>query len=160
MTPDEAHAVFGYTTNLFYRDLNEVIASGDNSEALNLANLIKSGLNKMPNAGPVQYRGIRLEDEEKIKAFDSQFKVGNTVSSSFWSTAPDASNAYVGARNLVIHTESAKDISELAFGVHFHDKVGKSPYSSETLIPPDVQFKVTGVDENGRLILLEQSCKK
>ncbi len=155
MTPDEAHAVFGYTTKLFYRDLNHTLANGGTPEALELASLIKSGLNKMPSIGVKQYRGIRLEGDAAIKAFDSQFKLGNMVESNFWSTAPNANDAYAGTRNLLIETNSARDISELAFGVNFHQKVGKPVYSSETIIPPGVKFKVMGVDQNGRIILRE-----
>ena len=156
MTPDEGHAVFGYTTKLFYRDLNAVIGSGDSSpQATELASLISSGMNKMPSAGPVQYRGLRL-DSSQVQGFDSQFSIGNTVESSFWSTGPNPLDAYQGQRNLVIHTDAAKDISDLAFGVNFHDKVGKPMYSSETLIPPGVKFKVMGVDNRGRTILVQQ----
>ena len=74
---------------------------------------------------------------------------------SFWSTAPDPGNAYAGGRTLIIHTRAARDISELAFGVHFHGAVGKPQYTSEAIIPPGVRFRVVDVDCAG-VVTLEQ----
>ncbi|MFC3032166.1 contractile injection system protein, VgrG/Pvc8 family [Pseudoalteromonas fenneropenaei] len=155
MTADEAHAVFGYTTKLFYRDLNHILANGGSREAIELTNLIKSGLGKMPDAKNMQYRGIRLDSNQSIEAFDKRFRLNNTIESSFWSTAPNINDSYIGSRNLTILTNSSKDISELAFGVNFHNKVGKPVYSSETIIPPGIKFKVIGFEDNGRVILRE-----
>ncbi|QVN10515.1 hypothetical protein [Burkholderia sp. LAS2] len=59
----------------------------------------------------------------------------------------------VGDRNVVIYTDKAKDISDLAFGVNYHGLIEKPVYSSETVIPPGVKFEVVGVDEFGRVIL-------
>ncbi|CAM4019013.1 PAAR motif protein [Vibrio aerogenes CECT 7868] len=155
LSSDEAHAVFGYTTKLFYRDLNATLDNGGSTEANELAELVKSGMNKMPDAAPTQFRGIRLNSSADESAFDSKFKLGNSVKSSFWSTAPNESDAYEGARNLVIQTNSAKDISDLAFGVHFHDKVGKPSYSCENVIPPGNNFTVVNSDSSGTIELVE-----
>ncbi|WP_232520256.1 PAAR domain-containing protein [Ralstonia solanacearum] len=153
LTPDEGHAVFGYTTKLFYRDLNQTLLAGGSPESEGLSSLIQSGLDKMPSSSPVQYRGWRLEDPEALAKFDSDFAPGKTVESNFWSTAPSEADAYVADRNVVIRTDQAKDISDLAFGVHYHGLIGKPVYSSETLIPPGVPFKVIGTDSAGRIIL-------
>jgi hypothetical protein len=155
MTPDEAHAVFGYTAKLFYRDLNVALASGPSTEATQLANLVSSGIGKMPDAGPIQFRGIRLDGDDKIKSFDDAYGLGKSVESNFWSTAENSTDAYIGTRNLQIETKSAKDISDLAFGVQFHDKVGKPVYSAETIIPPGKNFKVVGQTPEGRILLRE-----
>lgn len=153
LTPDEAHAVFGYTTKLFYRDLNQTLATGGTKEAHALTDLINSGLQKMPSSGPTQYRGWRLDDPARLKQFDEEFKVGNTVESNFWSTAPNKADAYLADRNVIIYTKEAKDITDLSFGVNFHDKIGKPVYSAETIIPPGVKFRVTGTDSSGNIIL-------
>ena len=153
LTPDEAHGIFGYTTNLFYRDLNETLLAGGSPEAEGLSSIIQSGLDKMPNSSPTQYRGWRLGDTDAVAEFDARFAEGKTVESNFWSTAPSEGDAYVGDRNVVIYTDKAKDISDLAFGVHYHGLIGKPVYSSETVIPPGVKFEVVGVDEFGRVIL-------
>lgn len=153
LTPDEAHAVFGYTTKLFYRDLNQSLLTGGTKEANALTELIGSGLQKMPGSGPTQYRGWRLDSPTRMAEFDNQFKIGNTVESNFWSTAPNKADAYLADRNVTIFTNSAKDISDLSFGVNFHHLIGKPVYSAETLIPPGVKFQVVGVDRSGNLIL-------
>ena len=155
LTADEAHAIFGYTTKLFYRDLNETLAAGGSPEADALVKLIEAGLSKMPKSAPVQYRGWRLESPQKLAEFDERFRVGETVTSNFWATAPDEGNAYTAERILVIGTTEGRDISDLSFGVNFHHPVGKKPYSAETLIPPGIKFTITRMDEKGR-ILLEQ----
>ncbi|MCD4487420.1 hypothetical protein LQR31_23390 [Chromobacterium vaccinii] len=156
MTPDEAHAVFGYTTKLFYRDLNKALGVGGSADASALSGLINNGLDKMPKAASVQYRGWRLEDSAQLGRFDEGYRLGKTVTSNFWSTAPSPADAYLATRNAVIYTNSARDISDLAFGVHFHNLIGKPVYSSETIIPPGVKFTVTGIDSSGRLILEQE----
>lgn len=153
LTLDEAHAVFGYTTKLFYRDLNQSLLAGGNDSATALSKLVSSGIEKMPDSGNTQFRGWRLETAVQQDKFDTDFAIGNSVTSNFWSTAPTETDAYAADRNVIINTDQAKDISELAFGVHFHDKVGKTRYSSETIIPPGNKFTVTSIDSNGRYVL-------
>jgi hypothetical protein len=94
-----------------------------------------------------------LDSAAQRDKFDTDFAIGNSVTSNFWSTAPSELDAYAADRNVVIQTDSAKDISDLAFGVHFHDKVGKPSYSSETIIPPGNKFTVTAIDSDGRYVL-------
>ena len=158
LTLDEAHAVFGYTTKLFYRDLNQNLLTGGTEQAKALSNLVSSGIEKMPDSGTTQFRGWRLDTAAQQDKFDTDFAIGNSVTSNFWSTAPSEADAYAADRNVVIHTDSAKDISDLAFGVHFHDKVGKKRYSTEAVIPPGVTFRAKGTDNNGRVILKEVSA--
>ncbi|MEO3864240.1 hypothetical protein [Rheinheimera fenheensis] len=153
LTLDEAHAVFGYTTKLFYRDLNQNLLTGGTEQAKALSKLVSSGIEKMPDSGTTQFRGWRLDTAAQQDKFDTDFAIGNSVTSNFWSTAPSEADAYAADRNVVIHTDSAKDISDLAFGVHFHDKVGKTSYSSETIIPPGNKFTVTAIDSDGRYVL-------
>jgi uncharacterized Zn-binding protein involved in type VI secretion len=153
LTADEGHAVFGYTTKLFYRDLNQTLLEGGSPESEGLSSLIQSGLDKMPSSSPVQYRGWRLGDPDALAKFDADFAPGKTVESNFWSTGPSETDAYVADRNVVIYTDSAKDISDLAFGVNYHGLIGKPVYLSETLIPPGVKFQVVGTDAAGRIIL-------
>jgi hypothetical protein len=161
LTHAEAEAIYGYTTKQWYRDLNHSLAKdGGTQEAKDLAALLKSGVDKMPQGATTQFRGMRFEGEgaaERMAAFDKKFEVGSVVESDyFWSTGPDPGNAYAGGRNLKIETTSAKDISELAFGVNFHENIGKTPYSSESLIPPGVKFRVTEIDPvTGQITLKE-----
>ena len=153
LTADEAHAVYGYTTKLFYRDLNEALRTGGNPSANALADLVRSGMEKMPASGPVQYRGWRLTPD-RIADFDVEFAPGQVVASNFWSSSPLKDSSYNAERNAVIQTDQARNISDLAFGVHFHGLVGKPTYESETLIPPGVRFKVVE-NKNGQLKLRE-----
>jgi hypothetical protein len=124
--------------------------------ATNLSAELSAAVKKMPPGAKTQYRGIRLTEDE-LAPWDKQFALGNVVESdSFWSTAPSDANAYGSRsqRSLVIHTDSAKDISDLAFGVHMHGKIGAPVYDSEALIPPGVKFKVVAVDD-GQVTLEE-----
>ncbi|ALN89264.1 hypothetical protein [Lysobacter gummosus] len=155
LTPDEGHVIFGYTTNLFYWDLNKAIRTGGTPQANALADLLKSGLRKMPPASDLEFRGFRVEPQG-LADFDNVFKEGRTVTSDFWSTGPDIKEAYNGSRNVVIHTSRARNISDLAFGVHYNDKVGKTRYTSEAVILPGNRFEITGYDSNGRMILEEK----
>jgi hypothetical protein len=120
-----------------------------------LAALLRSGLGKMPRSSvTTQYRGLRL-DPSQLAKFDSEFALNKTVEvKSFWSTGPTQNSAYTGPRNLIIKTTQARDISDLSFGKHYHGRVGKPPYDSETIIPPGVKFRVADVD-NGTVILEE-----
>jgi hypothetical protein len=159
LTPDEAHAVFGYTTKLFYRDLNNSLEAGGNPDAVALSDLINSGLDKMPESGTTQYRGWRLGTPADEAAFDAKFALGNNVTSGgYWSTGPSEADAYVADRNVVMTTEpgTAREISDLAFGVNFHALIGKPVYSTETIVPPGVTFKVVDIDSKGRLVLEQQ----
>jgi hypothetical protein len=157
LTRAEADAIFGYTTKLFYRDLNRDLNSGGSDEAQSLSGLIQSGLESMPPAADVQYRGLRLNSPEEIAAFDAEYQMDAVVETrSFWSTGPDPGNAYAGGRTLIIHTRSAREISDLAFGVHFHDRVGKTTYTSEGIIPPGVRFRVVDVDASTGTVTLEE----
>lgn len=154
LTPDEAHAVFGYTTKLFYSDLNKSLLGGGSQEAKDLAALIRSGMEKMPGSVVIQYRGWRLEPHQ-LADFDAKFSPGQVVETSFWSSSPSALSVYDTNRNAIIWTSAARDISDLAFGVHFHHLVGKPLYYSEALIPPGVQFDVL-MNDPGGWIMLEQ----
>jgi uncharacterized Zn-binding protein involved in type VI secretion len=157
LTRAEAEAIYGYTTKQWYRDFNRILENGGTPEAEQLSGLLSSGVEKMPNStSATQYRGVRLNTPEDLAKFDAKFAEGEViVTKSFWSTGPDPSNAYSAQRSLVIKTESAKDISELAFGVHYHEMIGKTPYISETIIPPGVKFKVAQVDADGTVFLEE-----
>lgn len=102
------------------------------------------------------YRGIRMESADEIARFDSKFRVGKRVTTdSFWSASGLESEAYAAVRQLVINTDSAKDISGLSFGVNFHSNIGKPLYTSEAILPPGVTFRVVGHDASGRIILEE-----
>jgi len=94
-----------------------------------------------------------LGDPDALAKFDADFAPGKTIESNFWSTGSSETDAYVADRNVVIYTDSAKDISDLAFGVNYYGLIGKPVYLSETLIPPGVKFQVVGTDAAGRIIL-------
>jgi hypothetical protein len=153
----EADAIFGYTTKLFYRDLNRTLEGGGTPEAQELTDLIKAGLESMPQAAPTQHRGLRLGSPAAIAAFDAEYTMDAVIETkSFWSTGPSAEDAYGGSRKLIILTSSARDIGDLAFGVHFHDRVGKPRYSSEAVIPPGVRFRVVRVDPTTGTVTLQE----
>ncbi|HTM22190.1 MAG TPA: hypothetical protein VL172_16835, partial [Kofleriaceae bacterium] len=148
LTQADAELIYGYTTKLWYRDLNRALASGTaTKEAKELAAHLVKALEKMPPAAETQYRGLRLDGDAALQAWDEKFALGKEVESdAFWSTGPTADDSYSAPRKLIIKTKKAKDITDLAFGVHMHDKVGKPMYSSEAIIPPGVKFKVIAVD--------------
>lgn len=154
LTRAEAEAIYGYTCKQWYRDFNRTLEAGGSKDVENLSGLLKSGLSKMPSAGSTQYRGVRL-DPSQLAKFDAEFAPGKIIETkSFWSTGPDPANAYPAPRNLIIKTTSAKDITELSFGKQFHGQIGKTPYTSETIIPPGVKLRV--VDVNHGTVTLEQ----
>lgn len=155
LTRAEAEAIYGYTCKQWYRGFNSQLESGNTHATEELMTLLKSGLSKMPSSSATtQYRGLRL-DPGQLSKFDSEFALNKTVEvKSFWSTGPSPNSAYSGTRNLIIRTTRAKDISDLAFGKHFHGQIGKPVYDAETLIPPGTRFRVADVD-NGTVVLEE-----
>jgi len=160
LTPDETHAIYGYTTKLFYRDLNKALESGGGADAKALSALIRSGLSTMPPSSTTQFRGWRLE-ADKLAAFDKQFSRGSVVKSEgFWSSAPNEGDAYLreAARSavIVVRPGVARDISDLSFGVNYHGIIGKPYFSSESILPPGLSFRVVETDALGRLILRQK----
>ncbi|APR79595.1 Hypothetical protein A7982_04942 [Minicystis rosea] len=157
LTRAEAETIYGYTTKLWYRDFNRMLEAGTSMEAKDLAKLLKSGIDKMPRGAKTQYRGIRLSSAQEVADFDAKFALNAEVTTdSFWSTGPDPSNAYSAPRSLIIRTESARNISDLAFGVHFHGVIGKQPYTSEAIIPPGVKLRVIRVDAATGTVVLKE----
>ena len=100
---------------------------------------------------------MRLNGAAEIADWDAQFALGQTgESDAFWSTGPTPGDSYGAPRSLVIHTKSAKDNSDLAFGVQVHDKVGKPMYESEAIIPPGVKLKTINVDTSTGTVTLKE----
>lgn len=80
MTQDEAHALFGYTTKLFYKTINSKLWNGS-WEDLKITQILTSAVSKMPKAAPTQFRwdNFLLDDLLKQQGVLDDFKTGKEI---------------------------------------------------------------------------------
>lgn len=80
LTPDEAYAVWGYTTNYFYRDLNQWLREGSNiGKTTEITKLLKQALQKVPKYNGTAYRTIELKGADLTEFLKKYSIKGNTV---------------------------------------------------------------------------------
>jgi len=148
----EAHAIFGYTTVLFYKKLNELMRGGDTGKTDMLRALLESALSRLPLQKAPQYRGIDVPIKELGTFLLTYTKGALITDAQFQSAAQYKVQPFWGRANvrMEIRPANARDISELAFGTHFIAILtqNKSPNDSqETLFPPG-KFLVEAVEES------------
>lgn len=146
LTKDEIYAIWGYTTNLFYRDMNAWIREGINaSQTTDLAKIIKDGIRKVPNYEGTAFRALELNGDA-LSSFLIKHKVGNKVTYKEFSSMGSTKGAAFFDRpeknvRLVLEVNKAPDISNYADGIKFR---GYQP--KELLLRRGSQFQVTGYD--------------
>ncbi len=141
LTPEEWHAIYGYSTNLFFRTLNGALWRNEWGN-LSLTNILQSGLEKLPLAKPTQYRGDNhllnevlqgrpvskefLESPEWVK-FLTELEWKRFTLKGFTSSADNPADTFLEEGGikyyLTIHGSSAKDITPLAVFPNFGDKL-------------------------------------
>ncbi|MEM8531927.1 MAG: hypothetical protein AAGF95_13875 [Chloroflexota bacterium] len=143
LTDAEAFAVWGYTTNYFYRDLNGWLRTGTNvAQTAEMRALINSGLAKLPDySGTHVYRGISIDDSQ-LQNFLNSYSAGSTTTWNDFTSAGGSLDASFAGRpdvNVVFSIEhlNAKDISDLADGVRYG---GMPP--PELLLPSGSEVRV------------------
>ncbi len=155
ITSAEAHAIYGYTTQLFYKKLNTAMGKGTTHKGGELIFLLESGLSKLPNANKTQYMGMDarrsspLKDKEvgDVISFKPFQSAGNSPTEPFWE------KAYIQA---TIVNSQAKDISDLALFVQHADKL-KPPFpktNQESLFSTNSTFKILELNRNS--VILQQ----
>ena len=144
LTDAEAFAVWGYTTNYFYRDLNAWLRTGTNvGQTAEMRTLINSGLAKLPDySGTHIYRGISIDDSQ-LQNFLRSYSDGSTTTWNDFTSAGGSLDASFAGRpdvNVVFSIEhlNAKDISDLADGVRYG---GMPP--PELILPSGSEVRVT-----------------
>jgi len=145
LTRDETFAVWGYTTNYFYKDLNAWLRGGENiSQTQEITSLLNSALNKLPNySGQFVYRGISI-NATKIDNFIASYGVGTTKPWGDFTSCGGSLDATFAGRDDVnvifqIKHTSGKDISDLADGIRYRVPPFAKP---EILIKSDSKFEV------------------
>jgi hypothetical protein len=123
-----SHCIFGYTSNFFYRKLNSFLWQEINpSETIAITGLLNSSLQKLPVFGnQTIYRGIAIDpleiDDFLLQHTINEDKIWKGFSSCGSSkTASFSENPEVNVIFKITHID-AKDISDLADGIHFRDK--------------------------------------
>ncbi len=162
----DAHVIFGYTTNLFYDKLNHSLRNSVNlAQTTRIKNLINDALHKLPPISGTHYRGINLTNQTVLQDFLRKHTPGKRVTYDDFVSAADNKQKWWYRSNIriTIEPQNARDISDLAFGVNFQDRVGKGPnYPQESLFAAGTTFDVSGTEprtENGQIIyyiLLQQ----
>jgi TANFOR domain-containing protein len=155
LTSDEAFALWGYTTKLFYKELNANLRNGVNADKTKeVTELINGALKKLPNySGAKVYRGIAIEPS-MLQAFIKDYSLGNTkLWNDFTSCGGSLGASFSGRSDVnvifeIAHT-TGKEISDLADGVLY----GGMP-RPEILIKAGSQFKVIAAP------LFDQSLQK
>jgi hypothetical protein len=145
LTADEAFALWGYTTNSFYRDLNTWLRKGENViQTTEIKNLINSGLSKLPNySGQNVYRGIAIEIEN-LQSFLNSYKSGTNHTWGDFTSCGGSESASFGGRpdvNIIFEIQhtTGKEISDLADGIKYGVPVMIKP---EILIKAGSKFNV------------------
>ncbi|HLO89427.1 MAG TPA: hypothetical protein VK203_31070 [Nostocaceae cyanobacterium] len=153
----EAHAIFGYTTILFYKKLNELLRKGVSEDKTALLKaLLESALNKLPLSQETQYRGMNIEPGAELDAFLNKYKVDAIITDNQFNSAakyqvqPFWDNANI---RFTIHPIKARNITELAFGTHFIEILTKGKKKNDThesLFLPNAKFLVKSVDTENK----------
>ena len=146
LTKDETFAIWGYTTNYFYRDLNAWLRKGtDVIKTQGITDLLNSALNKFPGySGTTISRGLEIE-QSQLNAFISSYSNGSTkVLNDFQSCGGSIEASFAGRPeiNVIFEIEqlTAKDISDLADGIRYGNPAMLKP---ELLIKSGGKFLVT-----------------
>jgi hypothetical protein len=149
----EAHAIFGYTTILFYTKLNELLRKGikEDKTAL-LKALLENALNKLPISQETQYRGMNIESGAELNAFLNKYKVNTVITDNqFNSAAKDKIQPFWNNANIrfTINLSKARNISEIAFGTHFIEILSEGKKKNDThesLFLPNAKFLVKSIN--------------
>jgi hypothetical protein len=164
LSDSEIYSIFGFTTNFFYKDLNDWLRSGINqNKTQQIVELISSGLNKLPSwPENIAYRGIKVKPpniQDKMNAILARYPVGTNVPhGEFISLGSTPEASFLTDPNVKIRMEfdlktnsAAKDISNLADGIYFRNYP-----ISELILPPGMNFRVNFIsppDANGVVII-------
>ncbi len=160
LTRDEAFALWGYTTNYFYRDLNTWLRKSENIiQTTEIKNLINGGLAKLPNySGEYVFRGISIESNN-LNSFLADYSSGSIKPwGDFTSCGGSKSASFAGRSDVNVifqikHT-TGKEISDLADGIKYAIPPIAKP---EILIKSGSKFKVLGTptidSETGKYLI-------
>lgn len=156
LTRTEALILWGYTTNLFYFQLNNSLRLGTGLRKTRaIAKLLTSALKKMPVYNGPAYRAIKLEGKALAK-FLSDHQVGKKVTyKDFVSCGSTKQAAFFNkpGKNIFIKFNTVKNapiISDFADGIRFR---GYKPH--ELLLHQNGKFKVVSFDKVKRGYLIE-----
>lgn len=145
LTKDEVFALWGYTTNYFYRDLNSWLRNGINAtKTSDISQILNSALSKLPNYnGTKVFRGIEI-DPSQINSFIASYSNGSSKIFNDFLSCGGSVQASFGGRPLVnvifeIEHITAKEISDLADGIKYNVPLMPKP---EVLIKSGSQFQV------------------
>lgn len=119
---EELYAIWGYTTRLFYSELNTILREeGMNLKTLPVSRLIISGLNKMSQYDGAAYRVIQLEGQNLRNYLNERVKNKSIGCSQFISCGSnqEAASRNKTGKNVFEYFASIKaaDISPIADGV-------------------------------------------
>jgi hypothetical protein len=142
----DVYALWGYTTNLFYKDLNGWLRADTNaSKTEYITREMVNALNKLPNyEGKILYRGITIPASD-LQDFLKGYKAGSENTwTSFTSCGGTESGSFAGRPIInvifVIEHQTGKDISVFADGI----RCGVPPNTPpEILIKPNCTFVST-----------------
>ncbi|WP_313981885.1 fibronectin type III domain-containing protein [Xanthocytophaga flavus] len=98
LTKGEGFALFGYTTNFYFKELNSFLRKGINSErTLSIKNLLNTALDKMPvvPANTQYYRGLKLADDDLVIFMSKHQKDKEVVYEEFISCANNRKDAFI-----------------------------------------------------------------
>jgi len=128
LTPLEAAAIVSYT-GPSYRYINDALRSNDMTEEQALyADILNSGLKKMPKYEGTVYRGTSISS-----TIQDEYKVGKIrVEHGFSSTAKTVDKAWPGNTHFQFETKHGIDVSKMS---------GTSSQEAEVLVPSYIKVK-------------------
>lgn len=145
LTKEETYALWSYTTNLYFRDMNLWLRNGENAARTEkIKNLLNSALSKMPDyGGQFVYRGIVIE-QNQLDAFLASYSNGSVRPwNEFTSCGGSLEASFAGRQDVnilfQIEHKTGKNITDLSDGI----KYGVPPMGEpEVLIKAGSNFKV------------------
>ncbi len=143
---DEAYAIWGYTTNFFYGDLNRWLREGKNIvKTKEISELLDKSIRKLPKYSGNAFRAIEL-DGKALTAFLAKHQKGMKVPYDEFTSAGSSKGAAFFDKpsknvKLIMEVKDAPDISDFADGIKFRGYQRK-----ELLLPRGSEFQVTGRD--------------
>lgn len=162
LSHDEAFAIWAYTTNLFYRELNEELRTNRfSARSYPLSQLIISGLKKLPAYKGKAWRHFALAENQLTVYLSANTENKTVFCWQFLSCGNPEESALrnKSGRNIVEYYPKvdARDISELADGIRYRTYPPK-----ELIIFPPKIFRVkdaTKLEENYYISLEEIEIK-
>lgn len=153
---EDAHYIMGYTTNIFQKDLNRSLFTGEtilSSSQVNTINALNKAFDKLPSHKGTFYRGL----EQVPDWYDYKYQKNTTAyDNHFSSISKTLSENYQNKYVIQINAINAKDISALAMDVNFAKYIDQASTLSEFVMMSGTKYKVNSNHSTSNTIVITE----